>query len=122
MGPRPIGRGNLPAYNAMMAEAGELQWGRDQLVAEIDAFARIIEDGVSFNGAATNWSRKWRLWKYSGFKDLGRGLREPKTEGGPRAGAPAAMIAYWGEISRGCMVASGSRDLRAAPALAWISA
>ena len=37
-----------------------LQWGRDQLVAEI-AGSRVTNTRRSgcFNGAATNWSRKW---------------------------------------------------------------
>ena len=48
-------------YTKLAVRNEALQWGRDQLVAEIlparrgaDLFNR------SFNGAATNWSRKCR--------------------------------------------------------------
>jgi len=35
MGPRPIGRGNIPVAGSGESRRIELQWGRDQLVAEI---------------------------------------------------------------------------------------
>mgnify|MGYP005855732125 CR=1 FL=1 len=36
----------------------ELQWGRDQLVAEITKQKAKRKQSFCFNGAATNWSRK----------------------------------------------------------------
>ena len=35
MGPRPIGRGNFPVAIDKFSNCVELQWGRDQLVAEM---------------------------------------------------------------------------------------
>ena len=35
-----------------------LQWGRDQLVAEISFSMISSSDSTCFNGAAANWSRK----------------------------------------------------------------
>ena len=84
MGPRPIGRGNVLAAVArrggwlcfngaatnwspkslshppQIAPRSLLQWGRDQLVAEIPCGGRCrVKIPQRFNGAATNWSRKW---------------------------------------------------------------
>ena len=82
MGPRPIGRGNLRlavsfseiflSFNGAATNwsrkfkvrtrdkdrTRELQWGRDQLVAEIELMALTDRWSQRFNGAATNWSRK----------------------------------------------------------------
>jgi len=82
MGPRPIGRGNY-APPLQVRRPGMLQWGRDQLVAEIpchlapDLGLFLLQWGRDqlvaeiggrrpgpglircFNGAATNWSRKF---------------------------------------------------------------
>ena len=58
MGPRPIGRGNVKNWNRNLVQ-NRLQWGRDQLVAEITTRRARTELGrIGFNGAATNWSRK----------------------------------------------------------------
>ena len=58
MGPRPIGRGNS-LRPVLRSQTRRLQWGRDQLVAEISAWAPEAVAGRCFNGAATNWSRKF---------------------------------------------------------------
>ena len=58
MGPRPIGRGNTRARHTTPGHCS-LQWGRDQLVAEIPQQGSLnSRRGGCFNGAATNWSRK----------------------------------------------------------------
>ena len=45
----------------MSASIMSLQWGRDQLVAEMTILALLRHAEAGFNGAATNWSRKcWR--------------------------------------------------------------
>ena len=87
MGPRPIGRGNYRVRPRQDAADGELQWGRDQLVAEmlvsrrLDTLLPMASMGprpigrgnasrtsffgsskCCFNGAATNWSRKWSAY------------------------------------------------------------
>ena len=51
MGPRPIGRGN-PARAAPNEKSAPLQWGRDQLVAEISG----VEAEVSL-AAVLQWGR-----------------------------------------------------------------
>jgi hypothetical protein len=83
MGPRPIGRGNIRSTRLADASRNRLQWGRDQLVAEMSPRAALGGTGMlqwgrdqlvaeiccgageslmpglaGFNGAATNWSRK----------------------------------------------------------------
>jgi len=95
MGPRPIGRGNL--LSLLLRRGGQhrlqwgrdqlvaeiwgiiwraellamLQWGRDQLVAEIRAMRGANQRAaIRFNGAATNWSRK-----YGPGRREGRGRR-----------------------------------------------
>ena len=62
MGPRPIGRGNLKRHDKGACHGITLQWGRDQLVAETRGWNSAMRHCRSFNGAATNWSRK--QWKY----------------------------------------------------------
>ena len=59
MGPRPIGRGNDAPPGRQAREGRALQWGRDQLVAEmLRSHACMRSRSLGFNGAATNWSRK----------------------------------------------------------------
>ena len=58
MGPRPIGRGNMLRRSAVVVPPVSLQWGRDQLVAEMQWMPRFSWSARGFNGAATNWSRK----------------------------------------------------------------
>ena len=41
-----------------MGDSGMLQWGRDQVVAEMRDPLRADGRGARFNGAATKWSRK----------------------------------------------------------------
>jgi len=85
MGPRPDGRGNIAAGAITTSQLAGLQWGRDQMVAEISCrFLRaqgimaasmgprpdgrgnqlLLQAtrlrGLRFNGAATRWSRKLR--------------------------------------------------------------
>ena len=85
MGPRPIGRGNAIRQIPRTSRPALLQWGRDQLVAEILLLLRGMSSPRhasmgprpigrgnkacslipcwrcnGFNGAATNWSRKWK--------------------------------------------------------------
>ena len=58
MGPGGMGwemPGNEPAQHS----GAVLQWGRDQLVAEMAALGMHRSRAPRFNGAATNWSRKF---------------------------------------------------------------
>ena len=59
MGPRPIGRGNSTLCHGSSWVVQALQWGRDQLVAEICWTPAFNAASGGFNGAATNWSRKF---------------------------------------------------------------
>jgi len=77
-----------------------LQWGRDQLVAEIrDPAVLHPQRSAGFNGAATNWSRKFRhngLWckplhrASMGPRPIGRG--NPARTRSRRTGSAAASM------------------------------
>jgi hypothetical protein len=58
MGPRSTDRGIHPFTEAERYLA-ELQWGRDQLIAELHRRRRLRPDLERFNGAAINWSRNY---------------------------------------------------------------
>ncbi len=53
MGPRSIDRGNLTGLVAQIKD-WRLQWGRDQLIAEINLEGRSCSGSSGFNGAAIN--------------------------------------------------------------------
>ena len=99
MGPRPIGRGNV-VVTPCLTHSVSLQWGRDQLVAEMQIGRKVFGFRTCFNGAATNWSRKWPDWRgcrilpaaSMGPRPIGRGNKnlppsrpsEQKASMGPR--------------------------------------
>jgi len=53
MGPRSIDRGILQTLQEEDLSA-QLQWGRDQLIAELFREEKINGDAACFNGAAIN--------------------------------------------------------------------
>jgi len=53
MGPRSIDRG-ITTAEAAAVTAAKLQWGRDQLIAELEAALSARYGMLRFNGAAIN--------------------------------------------------------------------